>query len=185
MDCSPPGSSAHADSPGKTGVGCHALLQGIFPAQVSRIADGSFTVRHREARQRAGYILLPTRRQGISVDHIPLHLLWPPTPFYQFFWDDVIEHLDANPCHFFTKNWRDEEVSLNGFPTQLNDCTLITMAPKHLLGYDVGEYSAPGGGAQKHFRTAFLQLRLLPWTCYQSKKLEGKGRWKTRVPRGR
>ena len=32
MDCSPPGSSVHQDSPGKnTGVGCHALLQGIFP----------------------------------------------------------------------------------------------------------------------------------------------------------
>ena len=29
-----PGSSVHRDSPGKkTGVGCHALLQGIFPAQ--------------------------------------------------------------------------------------------------------------------------------------------------------
>ena len=32
MDCSPPGSSVHGDSPGKnTGVGFHALLQGIFP----------------------------------------------------------------------------------------------------------------------------------------------------------
>jgi len=28
MDCSPPGSSVHGDSPGKnTGVGCHAFLQ--------------------------------------------------------------------------------------------------------------------------------------------------------------
>ena len=34
MDCSLPGSSIHGDSPGKnTGVGCHALLQGIFPTQ--------------------------------------------------------------------------------------------------------------------------------------------------------
>ena len=33
-DCSPPGSSVHRDSPGKnTGVGCRALLQGIFPIQ--------------------------------------------------------------------------------------------------------------------------------------------------------
>ena len=32
MDCSPPGSSVHGDSPEKnTGVGCPALLQGIFP----------------------------------------------------------------------------------------------------------------------------------------------------------
>ena len=36
MDCSPPGSFVHGDSPGKnTGVGCHALLQGIFPTQES------------------------------------------------------------------------------------------------------------------------------------------------------
>ena len=34
MDCSPPGSSVHGDSPGKnTGVGWHALVQGIFPTQ--------------------------------------------------------------------------------------------------------------------------------------------------------
>ena len=36
MDCSPPGSSAHGNSPGKsTGVGCHFLLQGIFLIQES------------------------------------------------------------------------------------------------------------------------------------------------------
>ena len=35
MDCSLPGSSVHGDSPGKNnGVGCHVLLQGIFPTQV-------------------------------------------------------------------------------------------------------------------------------------------------------
>ena len=34
MDCSPPGSSVQRDSPGKnTRLGCHALLQGIFPIQ--------------------------------------------------------------------------------------------------------------------------------------------------------
>ena len=34
MECSPSGSSVHGDSPDKnTGVGCHALLQGIFPTQ--------------------------------------------------------------------------------------------------------------------------------------------------------
>ena len=36
MYCSLPGTSVHRDSPGKnTGVGCHALLQGIFPTQGS------------------------------------------------------------------------------------------------------------------------------------------------------
>ena len=35
-DSNPPGSSVHGASPGKnTGVGCHALLQGIFPTQGS------------------------------------------------------------------------------------------------------------------------------------------------------
>ena len=34
MDCRLPGSSVHGDSPGKnTRVGCHTLLQGIFPTQ--------------------------------------------------------------------------------------------------------------------------------------------------------
>ena len=36
MDYSPPGTSVHGDSPGNnTGVGCHVLLQGIFPIQGS------------------------------------------------------------------------------------------------------------------------------------------------------
>ena len=49
MDCSLPGFFVHGDYPGKnTGVGCHALLQGIFPTQVlnqvSHIAGGFFTL---------------------------------------------------------------------------------------------------------------------------------------------
>ena len=36
MDCSPSGSSVHGGSPGKnTGMGCHSLLQGIFPTRGS------------------------------------------------------------------------------------------------------------------------------------------------------
>ena len=49
MNRSPPGASVHGDSPGKnTGVGYHALPQGIFPTQglnlVSHIAGGFFTL---------------------------------------------------------------------------------------------------------------------------------------------
>ena len=34
MDCSPPGSSDHGDSPAENiGGGCQALLRGIFPTQ--------------------------------------------------------------------------------------------------------------------------------------------------------
>ena len=39
MDYRPPGSSVHGGSPGKnTGVGCHTLLQGIFPIQGSNLS---------------------------------------------------------------------------------------------------------------------------------------------------
>ena len=46
IDCSPPGSSVHGDSPGKnTAMGCHFLFQGIFPIQgliwVSFIANAA------------------------------------------------------------------------------------------------------------------------------------------------
>ena len=38
MDCSLPGSSVHGIFPGKnTGVGCHSLLQGLFPNQGSNL----------------------------------------------------------------------------------------------------------------------------------------------------
>ena len=51
VDCGPPGSSVHGDSPGKnTGVGCHAYPQGIFLTQGSKLhlmfsalADGFLT----------------------------------------------------------------------------------------------------------------------------------------------
>ena len=49
MYYSPPGSSVHGDSPDENaGMGCHALLQGIFPNQGSNqfscIAGGFFTI---------------------------------------------------------------------------------------------------------------------------------------------
>ena len=49
MDCSPPGSSVHRDSPGRnTGVGCLAFFQRIFPIQGSNLGlphlGGFFTI---------------------------------------------------------------------------------------------------------------------------------------------
>ena len=45
MDCSPPGSSVHGDSPGKnTGMCSLALLQRIFPTHVSCITGELFTI---------------------------------------------------------------------------------------------------------------------------------------------
>ena len=49
MNCNPPGSSVHGDSPGKnTGAGCHALLQQIFPTQGSnpRLSNCRQTLSH-------------------------------------------------------------------------------------------------------------------------------------------
>ena len=54
MDCSPPGSSVHEDSPGQnTGVGCHALLQEIFPIQGSN-----------PGQRHCGWILYHLSHQG-------------------------------------------------------------------------------------------------------------------------
>ena len=40
MDHSPPGSSVHGIFPSKnTGVGCHSLLQGIFPTPGSKLPN--------------------------------------------------------------------------------------------------------------------------------------------------
>ena len=42
MGCNPPGSSVHGDSPGKkSGVGFHALLQGVFLIQGSKLQADS------------------------------------------------------------------------------------------------------------------------------------------------
>ena len=58
MDCSPPDSSVHGDSPGKnTRVDCHALLQGIFPTQGSN--PGLLHCRgtlHHLSHQRSPYV---------------------------------------------------------------------------------------------------------------------------------
>ena len=42
MNCSPPDSSVQGDSPSNTGVGCHPLLQGIFPTQGSNPGLSNF-----------------------------------------------------------------------------------------------------------------------------------------------
>ena len=63
-DYSPPGSSVREYSLDKnTRVGCHALLQGIFPTQVSRITGGFFiTWATREAQEYWNGYLIPFSR---------------------------------------------------------------------------------------------------------------------------
>ena len=73
MDRSPPGSSVHGDSPGKnTAVGCHFLLQGIFPSQESN--PGLLHCRR---------ILYSLSHQGspMYILQDPEHMLIPPGSF--------------------------------------------------------------------------------------------------------
>ena len=65
MNCSPPGFFVHGDFPGtNTGVGCHALLQGIFPTQ--ELNTGLQHCRW----------TLPTELVGLSLPFILRHPAW-------------------------------------------------------------------------------------------------------------
>ena len=83
MDCRLPGSSVHGDSPGKnTGVGCHALLQGIFPTQgsnpVSHIAGRFFTiwVKNSLPSEPPEKPSFKTRQQNKTISHVS-NLIFP------------------------------------------------------------------------------------------------------------
>ena len=68
MDCSPPGSSVHGDSPGKnTGVGCRAVLREFFPTQGSN-----------PGLPHCRQILYHISHQGSSVFPLRLQYLFPP-----------------------------------------------------------------------------------------------------------
>ena len=78
LNCSPPGSCVHGDSPGKnTGVGCHALLQEIFPTRGSNPG-----LRH--CRQ----ILYRLGLQGFGRDH----------PILQNTYTVVVRMNGMHPC---------------------------------------------------------------------------------------
>ena len=84
MDCSPPGSSVLGDSPGKNiGVGCHALLQGVFPTQGSNAGllcllhwqVGGFFTTSAPWEAPTHYIIIKsirfTQSQATSLEEIP------------------------------------------------------------------------------------------------------------------
>ena len=66
MDYSPPGSSVHGNSPGKnTGVGCHALLQWIFPSQGIKpkcpaLEADSFCLSHQGSPRILEWVTIPS-----------------------------------------------------------------------------------------------------------------------------
>ena len=68
VDCSPPGSSVHGDSPGKnTRVGCHDLLQGIIPTQGSNLHT-SYICLHWQVNS------LPLLSPGKPILHMVVHI---------------------------------------------------------------------------------------------------------------
>ena len=75
MDCSTPG-SVHGDSPSKNdGMGCHALLQKIFPtqdwSQVSCTEGGFFTIWAPREAQEYSSLLVPSRTMNdINIDPV-------------------------------------------------------------------------------------------------------------------
>ena len=75
LDCSPPGSSVHGDSPGKnTGVGCRSLPQGIFPTQGSNL--GLLCLLHcRQVLYHSSHLGSPYHHHG-TVSTIYLAFVW-------------------------------------------------------------------------------------------------------------
>ena len=115
LDCSPPGSSVHGDSPGKnTGVSYHALHQGIFPTQRSNPGLPHcrwITSWTKEAQEYwSGYPRadlpdpgIESRSSALQASSLPTELPWkpdantkssrePPEPF-QSFWHPVSQGL--------------------------------------------------------------------------------------------
>ena len=98
MDCSPQGSSVHGDSPGKnTGVGCHALLQGIFLTQGLKLdllhcRQILYCLIHQGSPGILEWVAYPFSRElpdprielgspALQVDSLPVEL--PGKPYYQ------------------------------------------------------------------------------------------------------
>ena len=77
MDYRLPGSSVHGDSPGKnTGMGCHTLLQGIFPTQGSNpVLLHRRQILYHLSHQGSPFSLLPWNKYFLPVKKWNSHLL--------------------------------------------------------------------------------------------------------------
>ena len=112
MGCSLPGSSVHGDSPGKnTGVGSHALFQGILPTQ------GSNLCLLRLLRWQAGSLSLVSPGKSlcgvyyIAIDNQnrlqPKVVLWPCKESYYFDATSVLPWCwgRVNPHYLYCLAW--------------------------------------------------------------------------------
>ena len=114
MNCSPPGSSVHGDSPGKnTGVGHHALLWEIFPTHglnpclmSPALAGGFFTsITTREA-------LLLTTRSCTKHNFMHARHLWNRKP--KLFKSSTVILSLSNPPHICNtiRNWQNKNENI-------------------------------------------------------------------------
>ena len=84
VNCGPPGSSVHGSSPGKnTGVGCHFLLQGIFPTQGSNpglphYRQTLYHLSHQESQKKNPQKMSVKLRNWVEEPALPtsLTLMW-------------------------------------------------------------------------------------------------------------
>ena len=119
MDCSLPGPSVHGDSPGKnTGVGCHAILQGIFPTWGS--TPGVYHCR---------WILYPLKYEN-HPGELNCSTSAPPTS--KLLAISQIQSTESLhlPSYDFHKNWDQDGSSLRGLSWRP-----YSMLPHHELGH--------------------------------------------------
>ena len=125
MDCSPPGFSVHGDSSSKnTGVGCHALLQGIFLTQGSnpRLLHCRWILYH------LGHQGSPVKRAACSLAHIVAETCWY-SPGADVTVNDFSAFLDMRRC----KNWAHKTISWKYLSTGL----FCQFFPKHRVPHSL------------------------------------------------
>ena len=130
--CDPPGSSVHGDSPGKnTGVGCHALLQGICPIQESNpgLLHCRWILYCLSHQENAHYLL------SLFKNHLRTHILGSAcqevSPF--FVPDECKGSGDKEYRSCGTKKLKDEHLSfVNLRFLQLSPCHIFTPRSKNI-----------------------------------------------------
>ena len=140
MDCSPPGSSVHRDSPGKnTGVGCPALLQGIFLSQGSnshllsllpwQVVVFFFSLNHQ--RHLESLIFLPAFGQMFCVFVLFTQVIWKAVNsiftglMVILVFQKAIAPMSLHQCQKCHRPWRPS-------PGRVTDLTPLPVLPAHV-----------------------------------------------------
>ena len=122
MGCSLPGSSVHGESPGKnTGVGCHALCQGILPAQglnpgLPHCRQILYPLSHRGGPGILEWVAYPFSR-GSSAQESNRSLLHCRQTLYQLSYEGVNLKLavrNCDQCCEICKQWAELKIDGSG-----------------------------------------------------------------------